>query len=135
MKHRQNSPLENMHALLECMFVDYANQLRATYPHRKIRNTTVFASAIPAFAHFGYIKLVRKTSIPKDIPEFLINTIKRSKEDAIWIPSKNFPRNTFDLYREMKPYMRGDAVLWRHLASENSKDRSTQGNEQNEISS
>jgi hypothetical protein len=117
MRHRHNSPAENMHALLECVFVDYANQLRAEYPDRKIRNATVFASAIPAFAHFGYIELVRKTNIPKGIPDFLINTIKRSKEDAIWIPSKNFPRDPMDLYAEMKPYMRGDTVLWRHQHS------------------
>ena len=117
MKHRQNSPLENMHGLLECMFIRYAIQLRAEYPNRKIRNATVFASAIPAFARFGYIELVRKTSIPKYIPWFLIKTIKRSKEDAIWIPSKNFPRHALDLDKEMKPYMEGDAVLWRHCAS------------------
>ena len=118
MKHCQNSPLENMFPLLECIFVDYANQLRAEYPHCKIRNATVVASAIPAFARFGYIKLVRKTSIPKDIPYFLINAIKRAREDAIWIPSDNFPQDTWDLYKEMKPYMHGDAVLWRHVASE-----------------
>ena len=33
MKHAlKNSITENMHGLLECIFVDYANQLRASYP-------------------------------------------------------------------------------------------------------
>jgi len=51
----------------------------------------------------------------------MIKTIKRSKEDAMWVPSKNFPRNPMDLYEEMKPYMDGDVVLWRHRASKSPK--------------
>jgi hypothetical protein len=35
MKHAlKNSIEDNMHGLLECIFVDYANQLRANYPGR-----------------------------------------------------------------------------------------------------
>ena len=106
------------------MFIDYANQLRAEYPDRKIRNAAVFASAIPEFARFGYIELVNKTNIPKNIPDFLIKTLIRSKEDAMWIPSKNFPQHPFDLYKEMKPYLQGDAILWRHRPSKSPKIRS-----------
>ena len=36
----KNSIKENMHGLLECIFVDYSNQLRANYPGRIIRNAT-----------------------------------------------------------------------------------------------
>jgi hypothetical protein len=39
MKHAlKNSINENMHGLLESSFVFYANQLRANYPGRTIRN-------------------------------------------------------------------------------------------------
>ncbi len=79
MKHHSNSRSENMHGLLECIIVQYANRLRVKYPGRKIQNAAVFASAIQAFAQYGYIELVNaKTGIPKGIPEFLIDTIKRS---------------------------------------------------------
>jgi hypothetical protein len=40
----------NMHAILECTFVDYANRLRAQYPERTIRNGAVFASGVLEFA-------------------------------------------------------------------------------------
>lgn len=118
MKYHQYSPTANMHPILECMFVDYANQLREKYPGRKIRNTAVFASGIPEFERFGYIELVNaKTGIRKGIPEFLIGTIKRSRRLPIWIPSTNFPVNSFDLLEEMKPSIQGDAVVWRHTPS------------------
>jgi hypothetical protein len=42
MKHAlKNSITENMHGLLECTFVDYANRLRANYPGQIIRNAKV----------------------------------------------------------------------------------------------
>jgi hypothetical protein len=108
-----------MHAILECIFVDYANQLRAEYPGTKIRNAEVFASAIPEFERFGYIELVNlKTGMRKGIPEFLIDTIKRSKRQPIWIPSRNFPVEPFDIAKEMKPSIQGDVVVWQHTASE-----------------
>ena len=45
MRHPLKSSItEYMHALLECIFVDYANQLRAKYPGRTIRNAAVFTS-------------------------------------------------------------------------------------------
>ena len=36
MRHHSNSPTENMHALLECIIIEYANGLRAKYLGRKI---------------------------------------------------------------------------------------------------
>lgn len=123
MRHRQNSPAENMHPLIEGILVSYANLLRAKYPGRKIRNRAVFASGIPAFACAGYIELVdARTEIPKGIPEFLIVRIKRTKDQPIWIPSINFPENLRDIYHEMKPSLHGDAVVWRHSPS-NVEDR------------
>ena len=118
MIHRQNSPGENVYPLLECMFVAYANRLRAQYPGRKIRNRAVFASGIPAFARLGYIQLVDiRTEIPKGIPEFLIARIRRMKDQPIWIPSRNFPANPFDIHKEMKPSLHGDVVVWQHIPS------------------
>jgi hypothetical protein len=57
MRHHQNSPTANMHAILEHIFVLHANRLREKYPGKKIRNAEVFASAIPVFERFGYIEL------------------------------------------------------------------------------
>ena len=119
MRHHQNSPAANMHAILECIFVDYANVLRAKYPGRKIRNAAIFASGIPEFERFGYIELVdARTEIRKGIPEFLIDTIKRSKRQPIWIPSRNFPVDLSDIVKEMKPCIQGDAVVWQHTPSD-----------------
>jgi hypothetical protein len=119
MRHHQNSPNRNMHALLEGLFVDYANLLRAKYPGRKIRNAAVFASGIPEFERFGYIELVdTRIGIRKGIPKFLIEAIKRSKRQPIWVPSRNFPVHLSDIVKEMKPSIQGDAVVWRHTPAE-----------------
>ena len=119
MKHSQNSPTANMHAILECIFIDYANQLRAAYPGRKIRNAAVFASAIPEFERFGYIELVdTRNGVRKGIPKCLIDRIKRSKRQPSWIPSRNFPVDLSNIVREMTPSIRGDAVVWRHTPTE-----------------
>jgi hypothetical protein len=117
MKHAlKHSITENMHGLLECTFVDYANQLRANYPGRIIRNATVFASGVPEFARLGFIELVdARSGIPKDIPDFLIRTIKRAKRQPIWIPGVNFPDDPFDIYEQMKASMRHNEVVWRHI--------------------
>jgi hypothetical protein len=58
MKHFVSSIQENMHGLLEHMFVDYANLLRSKYPNKTIRNAAVFTSGVPEFARFGYIELI-----------------------------------------------------------------------------
>jgi hypothetical protein len=119
MTHDQNTPTANMHAILKCIFVDYANQLRAAYPGRKIRNGAVFASAIPEFERLGYIELVdTRNGIRKGIPKVLIDRIKRSKRQPIWIPSRNFPVDLSNIVREMTPSIRGDAVVWRHTPTE-----------------
>jgi hypothetical protein len=108
-----------MHAILEHIFVLHANRLRAEYPGKKIRNAEVFASAIPVFERFGYIELVNaKEGIRNGIPEFLIDTIKRFKRQPVWVPSRNFPVEPFDILREMKPSIQGDAVVWQHTPSE-----------------
>jgi hypothetical protein len=93
MKHAlKNSIKDNMHGLLECIFVEYANQLRANYPGRIIRNAKVFASGVPEFARLGFIELVNaRSGIPEGIPDFLVRTIKRAKHQPIWIPGVNFP--------------------------------------------
>ncbi len=119
MRHHSNSPRENLDAMLECIIVQYANQLRAEYPSQKIRNAAVFASAIPVFARWGYIELVNaKTGIPKRIPEFLVDRIRRARRQPIWIPSANLPIEPFDIFDEMKPSMRGDAIVWQHIPSD-----------------
>jgi hypothetical protein len=114
----KNSVTENMYRLLECTFVDYANQLRANYPGRKIRNAAVFASGVAEFARLGFIELVdARIGIPKGIPDFLVRTIKRAKYQPIWIPGVNFPDNPMDIYEQMKPSMRNNEVVWQHIPS------------------
>jgi hypothetical protein len=124
MKHAlKNSIEDNMHGLLECIFVDYADQLRANYPGRIIRNAKVFASGVPEFARLGFIELVNaRTGIPEGIPDFLVRTIKRAKHQPIWIPGVNFPDDPWDINEQMKPYMLNDEVVWQHIPS---KRRST----------
>ena len=119
MKHApKNSITENMHGLLECTFADYANRLRANYPGQTIRNAVVFASGVPEFARLGFIELVdAKIRIPRGIPDFLVRTIKRAKHQPIWIPGVNFPDNPMDIYEQMKPSMRNNEVVWRHIPS------------------
>jgi hypothetical protein len=95
MKHPANNSIEsnNMHGVLEFTFVDYANLLREKYPAQIIRNAKVFASGISEFARLGFIELVEaRCGIPKDLPGFLVRTIKRAKHQPIWIPGVNFPR-------------------------------------------
>lgn len=119
MRHHQNSPTANMHDILECIFIQYANELRAKHPGRKIRNAAVFASGIPVFERVGYIELVNaKDGIRKGIPNFLIDTIKRSKRQPIWVPSRNLPADPFEVFSEMKASFQGDAVVWEHIPSE-----------------
>jgi hypothetical protein len=114
----RNSTTENMHALLECIFVDYTNQLRAKYPGRIIRNATVFASGVSEFARLRFIELVdARSRIPQGLPEPLVRTIKRAKHQPIWIPGENFPDDAMDIYRQMKPSIRTDKVVWEHIPS------------------
>ena len=124
MKHTlKNSITENMHGLLKCIFADYANLLRAKYPGRTIRNAAVFTSGVPEFARLGFIELVdARTGIPEGLPDRLVHTIKRAKHQPIWIPGVNFPDNAMDIYDQMKPTMRNNEVVWRHIPS---KRRST----------
>ena len=117
MRHAlKNSIKENMHALLECTFVDYANRLRENYPMRIIRNGAVFASAVREFARLGYIELVdARTSIPDGLPPRLVRTIKRAKHQPIWIPGPHFPDDPLDIFDQMKPSMRGSQIVWQHV--------------------
>jgi hypothetical protein len=104
MRHALKELKENVHGLLESLFVGYANCLRADHPELKIRNATVLTSAIREFARLGYIELVdRRSGIPEDIPDFLVRAIKRVKHQPIWIPGPNFPDDPWDLYHQMKP--------------------------------
>jgi len=115
----RNSIKENMQGLLECIFSDYANQLRSSYPKQKIRNAAVFASGVPEFARLGYFELVdARKGIPDGLPAGLVRTIKRARHQPIWIPGPNFPDEPWDLYDQMKPSMRADEVVWRHSPSQ-----------------
>jgi hypothetical protein len=59
MKHvLKNSIKENMHGLLESLFVRHANLLRSKYPDKTIRNADVFTSGVKEFARLNYIELV-----------------------------------------------------------------------------
>jgi hypothetical protein len=120
MKHAlKNSIKENMHALLECIFVDYANLLRTNYPGKTIRNAAVFVSGVPEFARLGFIELVDpRAGIRDGIPYFVVRTIKRAKHQPIWIPGPNFPANSMDIYDQIKPFMRGDEIVWRHIPTQ-----------------
>ena len=105
---------KNMFALVEVILVDYANQLRAAYPKRQIRNATVFASAVPECARLGYIELVdARQKIPAHISDYVAHKIKRARQ-PIWVPGKKFPRNPFDMFELMNPSMHGDEIVWRH---------------------
>jgi hypothetical protein len=117
MKHPANNSIEgnNMHGLIECTFVDYANMLRANYPAQIIRNPDVFASGIPEFARVGLIELIdARRGIPEGIPGFLVRTIKRAKHQPIWIPGENFPDNPWDIFQQMKPFIRNGELAWQH---------------------
>jgi hypothetical protein len=111
MKHAlKNSINENMHWLLESLFVQYANLLRSNYPDKTIRNAAVFASGFQEFARRGYIELVDgRIGIPEGLPLDLVRTIKRAKHQPIWIPGPNFPDDPWD--KQMKPSSRGDEVV------------------------
>jgi hypothetical protein len=116
MKHAlRNSIQENMHGLLECMFVRHANLLRSKYPDKTIRNADVFTSGVKEFARLGYIELVdARTGIPDGLPAFLVRTIRRAKP-PIWIPGPNFPDEPWEIDELMKPSMRGDEIVWQHF--------------------
>jgi len=84
----------------------------------KIRNAAVFLSGVPEFACRGFIELVdARTKIPEGLPAFLVRTIKRAKYQPIWIPGSNRPGHPMDIYEQMKPSMRGDAIVWQHFPS------------------
>jgi hypothetical protein len=114
MKHGLKGIKENMYGLIECTLIDYARLLRQEKPGCKIRNADVVGSAIPEFANLGFIELVdARIEIPSDLPEFLIETIKRAKP-PIWIPGKNFPDNPFDIYDLMVPSLRNNEIVWKY---------------------
>jgi hypothetical protein len=117
MRHAlKNSMRENMYYLLETLFGQYASQLRSNYPERTIRNAAVFASAVPEFARLDYMELVdARTSIPDGLPPGLVRTIKRAKHQPIWIPGPNFPDDPWDIFKQMKPSLRGDEIVWQHI--------------------
>ena len=51
-------------------------------------------------------------------PDFIVRTIKRTKHQPIWIPGPNFPANPMDIYDQIKPFMRGDEIVWRHIPTQ-----------------
>ena len=67
MRHAlKNRCTENMHVLLELMFVRYANLLRSKYPDKTIRNADVFRSGVKEFAQ---TEVTSSWSMPE--PKFL----------------------------------------------------------------
>src|SRR3984957_56116 len=110
MKHQlKNSTTGNMHGLLECIFVNYANQLRANYPGRIIRNAAVLVSGVPEFAQLSFIELVdARSGIPKGIPDFLVRTIKRAKHQPIWILGVNFPDDPWHINELMNDFSKNN---------------------------
>ena len=116
MRHAlKKSIKENMHGLLESMFVRNANLLRSKYPDKTIRNADVFRSGVKEFARLGYIELVdARTEIPDGLPAFLVRTIKRAKP-PIWIPGPNFRDVPWEIDDLMKPSLRGDEIVWQHI--------------------
>ena len=88
MRHTlKNSITENMHGLLECIFADYANQLRAKYPGRTIRNAAVFTSGVPEFARLGFIELVdARTEYLKEFRTVSFAQSSARKHQPISIP-------------------------------------------------
>ncbi len=112
----KNSIKENMYGLLETLFVQYVTLLRSEYPDKTIRNAAVFDSGVPEFARLGYIELVDvRTGIPDYLPTFLVRSIKRAKHQPIWIPGPNFPDDPWDIFKQMRPSVRGDKIVWQHI--------------------
>lgn len=119
MRHALKDLKENVHGLLESLFVDYASRLRTDYPELNIRKAAVLTSAIREFARLGYIELVdRRLGIPEDIPDFLVRAIKSAKHQPIWIPDPNFPDDPWDLYDQMKPSIHGTEIVWQHTPAQ-----------------
>jgi hypothetical protein len=115
----KNAIKENMHALLECLFVLYANELRMKYPGQTIRNAAVFRSGVPEFARLGFIRLVdARKGIPEGIRENVVRTVRRAKHQPIWIPGPKFPNNPMEIYDLMKASMRGNEVVWQHFRAD-----------------
>jgi hypothetical protein len=117
MKHAlKNSIRENMHGLLESLFVQYANLLRSNHPDKTIRNGEVFASGVQEFARRGYIELVDgRTGMAVGLPLDLVRTIKRAKHQPIWIPGPNFPDDPWDIFKQMKASIHCDEMVWQHF--------------------
>ena len=119
MKHPLKDLKENVHGLLESLFVGYAKDLRTRYPELRIRKAMVLNSAIREFARLRYIELVDgRLGVPQDIPDFLVRAIKRAKHQPIWIPGPNFPDDRWDLYHQMKPSIHGIEIAWQHTPAQ-----------------
>jgi hypothetical protein len=116
MNHELNKLIKgNMHGLLEAIFVQYGKLLRSKYPEMTIRNANVFTSGVKELAKLGYIELVdARTKIPDGLPALLLRTIKRAKP-PIWIPGPKFPDEPLDIFKQMKPSLRGDEIVWEHI--------------------
>ena len=56
-----------------------------------------------------------RSGIPEGIPDFLVRTIKRAQHQPIWIPGVNFPDDPWDINEQMKPFMRNNELVWRHI--------------------
>lgn len=114
----QNSTMANMHGLLECTFVNYANLLRTKYPDKTIRNAAVFDSAIRECSRLGYIELINsKRNMPANLPKRIVQTLKRVRHFPIWIMGPNFPDDPWSMFDQLRPSMQGDEIVWHHHPS------------------
>jgi hypothetical protein len=111
----KNSVTENMHPVLEQIFMSYANGLRVEYPAQKIRNAVVFKSAVSELARLGFIELVDvRKGIPAHVPADDAQRVKRMKHQPVWIPSAKFPDWAPDIFTLLQPYMRENTVAWKY---------------------
>jgi hypothetical protein len=108
-----NSTTENMHPLVEYTFIEYGNWLRRRCPGITIRNAAVYRAGVKAFSRLGYIRLVDgRREIPADLPDFLVRTIKRTKQQPIWVPGPNFPKDACDVLDRLRPSFQNGEIVW-----------------------
>jgi hypothetical protein len=83
---------ENVHPLLECTCMDYANGLRAEYPAETIRNGAVFKSAcFETGATWFYRAGRRQERNTRACQSDVAQRVKFMKHQPVWILDGKFP--------------------------------------------
>ena len=112
-----------LYGIIHCILVTYAQLLRDKHPNLRIRNATVFKSAIRELSRLGYIELVdAKRGIPAWLPDWMIRTIRRVKYKPIWMPGPKFPDNGF-MEDFLRPSMKRGKIVWHHSPSKTANKR------------